>query len=192
METNKDFLAQNLIKYRKAHGLTQADLAQKINYSDKAVSKWERAEAVPDVFVLQSIANIYGISLDRLINESPEKKAKVQSKIELKRFLITLLSVILAWLVAIVVYVTLSLCFEDQSNKLYITLLLAVPVSAIIMLVFSSVWHKKWMQFFSISILIWTTLLVIYLLFIENLLIFLIGLPLQGLDFFFYLYKQLS
>ena len=42
-------IAKNLIFYRKAAGLTQAEVAQKINYSDKSVSKWESGNGVPDI-----------------------------------------------------------------------------------------------------------------------------------------------
>ena len=60
MDDLKNILAENLIKYRKAANLTQAELAEKINYSDKAVSKWERAAGMPDVDVLKQIADLFG------------------------------------------------------------------------------------------------------------------------------------
>ena len=55
-------VSQNLIKYRKYHGLTQAALAEKLNYSDKAVSKWERAESTPDITVLAQIAELFSVT----------------------------------------------------------------------------------------------------------------------------------
>ena len=71
----KDCFAQNLIKYRKAMNLTQAELAEKLNYSDKAVSKWERAESVPDIYTIKSIADFFGSKVDVLISEpKPEQK----------------------------------------------------------------------------------------------------------------------
>ena len=63
-EDIKQTIASNLSGYRKKAGLTQQQLADKLNYSDKAVSKWERAEAIPDVIVLKSIADIYGVKVD--------------------------------------------------------------------------------------------------------------------------------
>ena len=57
----KENLANNIASHRKALKLTQAELAQKLNYSDKAVSKWERGEAVPDLVVLKQIADFFGI-----------------------------------------------------------------------------------------------------------------------------------
>ena len=51
MDELKNIVASNLIELRVASGMTQSQLAEKINYSDKSVSKWERAEAIPDVAV---------------------------------------------------------------------------------------------------------------------------------------------
>ena len=67
-------LADNLAKYRKLYGLTQQELADCISYSDKSVSKWERGEGVPDVYVLCSIARLYEISVAELIGETGENK----------------------------------------------------------------------------------------------------------------------
>ena len=67
-------LSDNLIKYRKLNGLTQAELADCISYSDKSVSKWERGEGVPDVFVLLNIARLYAVSVSELIGEAGESR----------------------------------------------------------------------------------------------------------------------
>ena len=58
----KENFAANLSRYRKAMGITQAELAEKINYSDKAVSKWERGESLPDLVVVKTIADLFGVS----------------------------------------------------------------------------------------------------------------------------------
>ena len=57
-------LAANLVRFRKAAGLTQLELAEKLMYSNKTVSKWERGESVPDIFTLKSIAEIYGVTVN--------------------------------------------------------------------------------------------------------------------------------
>ncbi|MFA6611421.1 MAG: helix-turn-helix transcriptional regulator, partial [Bacilli bacterium] len=59
-EKIKENIANNLIKYRKAHNLTQIQLAEKLNYSDKSISKWERQESIPDLVILSNIAELYG------------------------------------------------------------------------------------------------------------------------------------
>ena len=69
-------IGSNIASYRKRAGLTQAGLAERINYSDKAVSKWERAESMPDISVLVKIAEIFGISLDALVLGSASEKTE--------------------------------------------------------------------------------------------------------------------
>ena len=74
MEDLKENFAKNLITLRKELKLTQAELAERINYSDKAISKWERGESVPDITVLKGIADLFGVTVDFLITEHVEGK----------------------------------------------------------------------------------------------------------------------
>ena len=53
---------------RKANGLTQKELAEKLNVSDKAVSRWERDECYPDMTMIPALAEIFGVSCDELLN----------------------------------------------------------------------------------------------------------------------------
>ena len=63
--------ANKLLQYRKASGLSQEELAEKIGVSRQAVSKWERAEASPDTDNLILLAKIYGVTLDELLMGDP-------------------------------------------------------------------------------------------------------------------------
>ena len=56
MDERKATIASNLIRLRLAAGMTQAELGEKLNYSDKSISKWERGDVTTDVFVLMQIA----------------------------------------------------------------------------------------------------------------------------------------
>ncbi|MGN1194812.1 MAG: helix-turn-helix domain-containing protein [Acutalibacteraceae bacterium] len=67
-------LAENLVKYRKLHGMTQAELAECISYSNKSVSKWERGEGTPDIYVLLTISEIYGVTLSELVGQTEQSK----------------------------------------------------------------------------------------------------------------------
>ena len=83
-------IAKKLIYYRKAAGFTQAELAEKINYSDKSVSKWEQGNGVPDIYILMQLANIYGVTVDDIVGDgapTPPKK-----RVGAMRMLIILLS----------------------------------------------------------------------------------------------------
>ena len=102
----KKNIAKNLARYRNTAGLTQSELAEKINYSDKSVSKWERAEGTPDIFVLYELSKIYGVRVDDFLISDEENLPEIKnfSLIKRKRLLINLLSVGLVWLVAVTVY----------------------------------------------------------------------------------------
>ena len=108
MRNENDFkmiVAKNLIKYRKANNLTQLELAEKLNYSDKAVSKWERGESLPDVYMLQVIANMYNVTLNDLVSDECSEVKPVNT---LNKKVIMALSVGLTWLVAMIFFVILQ------------------------------------------------------------------------------------
>ena len=69
MENLNLIIAKNLTNLRKKNKLTQLELAQMLNYSDKAVSKWQNGESVPGIDVLHRISKIYNVSLDFIVGE---------------------------------------------------------------------------------------------------------------------------
>ena len=99
----KELVAQNLIKYRKANHLTQLDVAEKLNYSDKAVSKWERGESIPDVYTLQAIAHLYGVSIDALCSDT-EVQVTPKTNNRITKIFIAALSSGLSWVIGTLLY----------------------------------------------------------------------------------------
>ena len=71
-ENLRAVIAANITNLRKNSGMTQQDLAVRLNYTDKAISKWERGESVPDIVILKQIADIFGITVDYLLREEHE------------------------------------------------------------------------------------------------------------------------
>ena len=69
MDELKLIFASNLIRLRTAAGMTQAELGEQLNYSDKSISKWERGEAIPDAAVLKRMSEIFGVTVDYLLDE---------------------------------------------------------------------------------------------------------------------------
>ena len=69
MKDIKSIVAKNITELRIRHNMTQLELAEKLNYSDKTISKWERAESTPDISVLVEIAALFGVTLDALASE---------------------------------------------------------------------------------------------------------------------------
>ncbi len=153
-EELKQNLSKNLSFLRKANGLTQAELAQKLNYSDKSVSKWERGDGVPDVLVLQKIAEAYGVTLNDLISEKTPKPAGKKPHLA-NRIIIPLLSVGLVFLVASIIFFSIRFAGVNTA-KTWFVFLYAVPVACIPLIVFSTLWFHNLARCISVSGLIWS------------------------------------
>ena len=187
-------IAQKLIYYRKAAGLTQAELAEKINYSDKSVSKWESGNGVPDVYTLFQLSKLYGIRLDDFVDDGaptlPQRKTKGL------HLLIMLLSSGIVWLVASWLFVSFQLV--KPGNPWWLFFIYAVVANAVVLLVYASLWHHRILNFICVSTIVWITLLAIYLSLsctiggIEGLwCIFLLGIPLQVLEILWAFFRSL-
>jgi len=194
-ENVKYRIGANIAAYRKRDGLTQANLAEKLNYSDKAVSKWERGESIPDVLILMQLSELFGITINDLVCDPNELPKNSDSKLEkamtqvsekaLKRKanknVIQALSSTLVWFVALFAFVLLS---SFPSLKQYSCLLffVAIPANAIVLLSLRSAWHDfRWNQML-ISVIVWGSLLSIYMILLSVYKynfwkIFLLGIP---------------
>ncbi|MDO4544241.1 MAG: helix-turn-helix transcriptional regulator [Clostridia bacterium] len=148
----RERLAKNLIYYRKRAGLTQAALAERIAYTDKSVSKWERGEGVPDSYVLSQLCRQLNVSADRLLFGEPPKRLPPTRRMQL---LIGLISVGLVFLIATVTFFVLGLCLPE-SEVLYLCFIVAIPVSAVVAIVFSCLWWGPIAQGLSVTALIWS------------------------------------
>ncbi len=185
MEDLKPVIAKNIIDLRKSRNWTQAELAQKLNYSDKAVSKWERAESVPDIAVLKEIADLFNVKVDYLLDaEHADKEDSFQTASKHRKhnhLIVALQSALLVFLIATIVFVILKLFSIQLSLPAWMTYIYALPISCIVLLVFNSIWGKRKINFVIITLLLWSILLVIYLSFpSKNVwLIFMIGIPAQ-------------
>lgn len=71
-------IANRLVSLRKAHGLSQEKLAEKLGVSRQAISKWERGEASPDTDNLVALAEVYGTTLDALVNPAKAETSPSQ------------------------------------------------------------------------------------------------------------------
>ena len=166
MNDIKLVIAENIASLRQQRGMTQTELADKLNYTDKAVSKWERGDSLPDVTVLVSLASLFGVTLDDLVSrhapEAPVTAAPEQKRVLRNHAAITGMGIILVWLVATLVYVSLDALKSGHVWR-WLMFLYAVPVSLIVWLVFNSVWFKRKRNYLIVSILMWTVLTALYL-----------------------------
>jgi len=180
-EQLKITVANNIAELRKKANLTQYELASKLNYSDKAISKWERGESLPDILVLKSIADLFAVKVDDLMKPNSDEIMASPNKKRLSvHLLVTIAAICIAWVVATAVYVCAKVFIVNWQTP-WLCFVYALPVSAIILLVFSSIWWDSYMRCISISLIVWTTLFSIYmsLLSYNVWIIFVIGAPVQ-------------
>lgn len=163
MENLNLIIAKNLAELRKRQGLTQLELAEKLNYSDKAVSKWEQGESLPGIEVLYKLSRIYGVSLDELVGDVPAK-APTSPRTAKRHRIITLLGVLAVWFCATVCYIAFELF---GGIRLWIFFCWAVPASLVVTLVFDVIWHSQKFFFIILTALLWTFLVCVCLQFIE-------------------------
>ena len=164
MEELKDIIAHNLVDYRKTAGFTQQEIADKLNYSDKAVSKWERGEGMPDVSVLKTLADIYGVTVNDFLIVPDNKPAKPATKTRAaKHWLVSMLSFFLVWFVATIV-MAIGLIVDKTLPMAEYAYIVALPVSMIVLVVFSSIWGRIWMQALSVSALVWAVCVLVHVI----------------------------
>lgn len=194
----QELLAKNLAYYRKTSGLTQLELADKFNYSDKSVSKWERGEGFPDIFVLKSLADFYGITVDDFY-QSEHKAVKVSQNKKRKQTYLKLLSIGINWLVTVLTFFLLNTLLSrfapDAPFESWLTFIYGTLTTGIILLVWEFIYHNRFLRMIATSIIIWTAALSLFLTFlvVMNLplpLLFIVAIPLEVLEIIWYLFRR--
>lgn len=194
----QELLAKNLAYYRKASGLTQLELADRFNYSDKSVSKWERGEGFPDIFVLKSLADFYGITVDDFY-QSEHKAVKVSQNKKRKQTYLKLLSIGINWLVTVLTFFLLNTLLSrfapDAPFEPWLTFIYGTLTTGIILLVWEFIYHNRFLRMIATSIIIWTAALSLFLTFfvVMNLplpLLFVVAIPLEVLEIIWYLFRR--
>lgn len=191
----EQIVADNLVYYRKAAGLTQLEVAEKFNYSDKSISKWERAEGLPDILVLKALADFYDIRIDDFFKE---EKTKIKMTRKSRRWFIFGLSETLVWLVFGVFFSVFSIALPNVFAW-WLLFVYAAAASAILAVVWAGIYHKRLYQLIATSCIVWFTIASIYLTALmvtlpnpnPNLwLLFLIGVPLEILAILWYFLRK--
>ncbi len=193
MEQLRQIIANNIVELRRKSGLTQIELAEKINYSDKAVSKWERGDSLPDVAVLKQLADLFGVSVDYLLTDDHSTPVALQSDIQRRKvnhLIISLLSMMIVWTVATVIFVILGMIpwsnIDEPLTRIWVVFVYALPVSAIVLIVFNTIWGNRRRNYIFVSILVWSIVVALFLtLWLVNVnsahlwLVLLLGVPAQ-------------
>ena len=180
MENVKEIIAKNLSELRKAHSMTQSALAEKLNYSDKAISRWEHAETLPDIETLCRICDIYGVKFEYLLSkESSETVTAPRKGNRARHILMCLIAICTVWLTATVLFTTIGALSGSYIWQFFIW---AIPASGIALSICNSIWWKrKTLSAITASIINWTLILSVYLQLISHnvWLLFVVGAPIQ-------------
>lgn len=172
MQENKDIkqiIAKNLANLRKNKKITQTELAEQFGYSDKAISKWENGDTLPDIQTLYQLCEFYNVTLDFLVSEqSFDEKIKyinhLNKRVIINNSLIELLYCSFVWILAVIIYVYLYTFSEINYWQIFIW---AIPATTIVMLLFTKVWKQKLYTFIVRSLFFWTLVTACYIQFIE-------------------------
>lgn len=205
-EKLKRQIGANIVFYRKQRRLTQAALAEQLNYSDKAISKWERGESIPDVLTLVQLAELFCVTVNDLLtdpNALPEEGGKVSKAMDkavqktLKRkadkSIISGLSSVLVWFVALLSFVVFSSMDMPRS---WMAFFYAIPVDATVLLSLRSAWKDYRWNRTLVSVIMWGALLSLYMsllvfLHLNIWKLFLLGIPGQvAILLWFRLYRK--
>ena len=189
MDDVRGALAANLAELRKEENLTQAEFAAQFNYSDKAVSKWERGDSLPDVVMLKTIADLYGLRVDDLLTDGGVAAAcaaaaesggeKQHDAYLMSKVLIAAMWVTMVWVVAVVVF----LYSQFSIGKMYwMAFVWAVPVSFAVAFLFSRHWEgETTLQCVFSSLFVWSTITAFYFQYLQYNIwaAFFVGVPVQ-------------
>ena len=178
MDDFKKIVAQNIIKLRTACDMTQAELGEKLNYSDKSISKWERADALPDAFVLKQMSEIFDVSVDYILSEHDEnEKPNIEKTAGFSRSVVSTITFIGIWTLSLFAFIVTWLC----GMPTWLIFVYTVPVSLIALLVLNSLWGIGKINMFIISGIVWGIITCVYLTFYQQdwWQLFIIGVPAQ-------------
>ena len=179
-------VAQNIYFLRTANDMTQSELGAKLNYSDKAISKWERGDGLPDAYVLTRIGELFDVSVDYLLHEHTEQDRHIDTApIKHTKRLIVQTAVFGIVAVAVLLCVILYLTLDRIYWQLFIY---CTPVILIVLIVFAFVWWHGRGAFLYNSLLLWSLILTVYvaLLHLNCWQLFFIGVPAQIIIFLCY------
>ncbi len=164
MDELRTVIASNIIRLRTSAGMTQAELGEKLNYSDKSVSKWERAEAAPDIYVMKQLSDLFGVTIDSMTGgRDALAPQNAQPFLPYRRSVITTLTVAAIWSVALLLFIL----FWILGDLHWIIFVYAVPISLIAVLVLNSVWYEGRHNMYIVLFLALSLIMTVYLTFLR-------------------------
>lgn len=189
MGKTEENIANNIVKLRKVNNMTQADLANKLQYSNKTISKWERAESMPEISVLCEISALFNVTIDFMVKEHSDKEFNKKDKEEkqelLRNILVMALWCIAAYFIATVIFIYAHLADTSYEKHIWIAFIVAAALCCFIV-AFSSRKHGYTItSLVANSLLIWISITSVFCITLaremnNSWMLFLVGLPMQA------------
>ena len=183
MANVKETVKTNLVKLRKEHKMTQMELAEKIGYSDKAISRWETGEVNPDIETLDRLAELYEVDISVFFKEYDAKSYRAEkNKNEQigRKIVVASLMIIALWYVGIMVFMY-DTTFGINQSRSWLTFIWLLPITFLTCAIFNRKWGNHTFGIIFSSLVLWTFLTAVYLQYLENnlYLLFISGVPIQ-------------
>ena len=191
-------IAKNIILLRKQNKWTQQDLASRLNYSDKTISKWERGESTPDIEMLCKVAEVFNVSIEYLTQEHTEKdieKKQNNTNIFIRNLLILIMMCVAVYFVATIIFILPTLRDPNNAKKFWIAYIYAIPFCSLICNYYAKRTNKWLMRMITVSVFVWSIITSSYLLTLiigypNFWLLFLVGAPIQVAICLYFFWKR--
>ena len=179
MKSLREIIPQNIVALRKKMGLTQVGLAKKVNFSDKAVSRWEKGEVLPDIETLETLSKVFNVPFSYLIEEHFETKIEKSVGLTKNEILMHALTILIIWTIATIIFVYREITYNHVMWHLFIW---AIPVTAVYMLYTNRKAKNKVINLIFRTLFCWSLLTCVYFQFLElnAWLIYIVGVPVQA------------
>lgn len=179
MKNIKSVVTENLISLRKKNKFTQIELAKLINFSDKAISRWENGDVVPDIETLEKLSKIYQVPITYFFEEHTDVAIRRKNRPSYNDLLLQLITICVIWVVLTIVFVSVRIIYDYTFWQVFVW---GVPITSMLLLKFTKSWCGNLLRAIFRTVLTWSLLASIYLQLLEyNLwLIFLVGVPIQA------------
>lgn len=179
MEDIREIVSKNLTTIRKQNNLTQADLSKKINFSDNAISRWEKGEVLPSLETLQMLSLIYNVPLNWFIQEHSDEQTIIYNNKKRNLYIAMTSAIVLAiWVVALIIFLITSKNTENPSAMPFIW---AIPATAFAIRYTLKYFFKDRFYLLSSSLCVWLTIGCFYVQWLQYNIwpIFFLGIPIQ-------------
>ena len=191
-------IAKNITLLRKQNKWTQGDLAERLNYSDKSISKWERGESVPDIEMLCKVAELFNVDVAYLTKEHTEseiKKLNNGSNLFVRNLLILIMACVAIYTIATIVFVYPTIRNPENAKRFWVAYLYAVPFCALLCNMYARKTNIWLMRMISISVLVWSLIASLYCTAMNHQqytfwMLFLVGVPIQAAICLYFFWKK--